>query len=368
MAKDTSRSTWGSKRKRGKASWELRFTVGGQPKTETFHGTEKAADRRLAELRIQYEGKEAETTLNTFWKTIYLPEAQDRLALKTWTEYERYYDREIYPVFGEMFLGDITARQLQKWLEPMTNGKAKHAKQVISAILSRAMALDYVEDNVAQRRFILPKTKADTGQRSKDTFSGEEMKEILEEIRGEIFEAMYILAAGGGAIRGEAAAPMVRPNEIAFSGNYAIVEMKRSIQRVRGKVEIVEHVKNEYREDPLIVLPPFSLRLEEIVFEARNRGDIWLTDDGFGYPQCPERMVKAYERWFQRSGHKYVPFSNLRNSFSRWLHSMEIEDSTISKLMRHSNLNTDYKHYNRITPNEKIAILDDAMGNYGQSS
>ena len=353
------RSTWGSKRQRGKNSWQLRWPNDGH---ETFHGTSKEADRRLAELRILYEGAPPDITLHQFWSAYYAPEAKDHLAESTWTEYERRYERDLREVWGDIPLRKITARPIQQWLSTMTYGSAKKNKALLSAILSRAFALEMVDDNPAQRRgFILPKKdKSTPSRRTKRVYTLEELNEIFKACKGEHWEAYFIMAAFGGGQRAEVAG--VKPEEVELVDDYAVVPICRGVHRLNGEVVVSDHVKNEYRAANLIVRPPYSSRLDRLALEAMRRGDTWLTDDGFGNPDCPERVVKQYERWFQQQPFRYIPFGNLRNAFSTSLHAMGLEDSTVSKLMRHSTLQTDYANYNRLSANELIDLMD----NYGQ--
>lgn len=353
-------STWGSKRKRGENSWELSYPLpNGKRGYQSFRGTAKEADRELANLRVKYEGAQPDITLDQFWNEYYSKEAENRLAKTTWDGYKNVYPREIQPVFGDTPLKDISAREIQTWLSGMTHGKAVTAKRLLSAMLSRAFTLELVDDNVAQRRFILPKEMMEQNT-TKETYTIEELDEIFNACRGEQWEAYFIMAAFGGAMRSEAGG--VLASEVDLLDDYAIVPISRGVHVIKGEVVVQDHTKNEFRKDNLIIRPPYSLRLYKLSIEAMKRGDKWLTDNGAGYPSSPALIVKKYERWFQRQPVRYIPFRNLRNTFSTTLHAMGLEDSTISKLMRHANLTTDYNHYNRISPKDLTSLI----GSYRQ--
>lgn len=359
----SSRSTWGSKRKRGNNSWELRYPVSGKVKRETFHGSAKDADRRLSELRIRHEGLQADMTLSQFWDNTFHDEIKQRLAESTVNGYEKVYRVDISPKFGDELLRDISARKIQSWLTPMTAGKARHAKAVLSAMLSRAFALELIDDNPAQRRFVMPTGKA-KGQRSKDVFTLDEMMKVFEESKGEIWEAAFILAAFGGASREEAVSPML--DEIMFLDDWGIIPISRGVQRLYGEVKINPRPKNRFRERDLIIPPPPSLRLKEIVKAGKERGDKWLTDDGTGYPLCPNMVADTYKRWFQYRELRYVPFGNLRNSYGTVMEGLGIDGMMVSMMLGQSQPSTYYRHYFRPSTEDKIDIIKKVMGNYGQ--
>lgn len=357
MPKDTI-STWGSKRKRGNDYWELRYRVNGERKSEGFHGTAKEADRRLAELRIKYERATEDLTLSQFWNAYYAPEMETRLAASTIPSYQQLWHNDIEPEFGDTLLPDISSRAIQRWLDPMTRGKAKHAKAVLSAILSRAFALDLITDNPAQRRYVMPKTQA-KGQRSKEVMDITQLVAVFNAAHGESWEAAYILSAFGGASREEALSPKV--DEIGRVGDYAVIPITRGVQRLNRRVQILEWTKNEHRCRDLVIPAPYSLRLFELVDAARERGDTWLTDDGTGMPLCPNLTADRYKKWFIGKPYKFVPFGNLRNSYGTVMQALGVDGMMVSKLMGHAQPSTYYKHYFRPSTADKLKAVDDAI-------
>lgn len=361
MSKKEERSTWGSKRKRGENSWELRYPLPhGAPGRETFHGTAREADRRLAELRIQYEGANSNITLDQFWRTFYLPEILDNLAPSTIDGYKRVYAHDVEPVFGDYILTDITARNIQDWLLSMPKATAKHAKAVLSSILSRAFVLDFVEDNVAQRRYRYPQEAK--RERSAASYTQVEMDEIYHAARGEIWEPAYILAAFGGASREESMSPLL--DEISWDGDYAVIPIVRGIQRINGEIIIHDKPKNKYRAREIIIAPPYSRRLREIVNDYRSRGYLWLMDDGFGNVLCPNNVANgSYKRWFIGKPYRYVPFGNLRKSYAAAMNAKGVDGMVISNMLGHNQLSTTYAHYDQLQRDQKIGLLGKLMGN-----
>lgn len=362
-SKTTPRSTWGSMREKSHGCWELRYRVGGIQRSETFRGTRKEADRRLAELRLQHDGPDtAIMTLAQFWESIYHKEISENLAPSTVAGYENEWSKKIAPAFGDEIIGDIRPRAIQKWLDGMTFGSAKHAKALLSSMLSRAFALELVDDNVAQRRYMMPKAKKEGRQRTSDVYDEFELESIFMACRGEEWEAAFILSAFGGASRSEAMSPKL--SEVEFfnvDGElFATVPIVRSVQRIKGEVSVTEKTKNEHRKRTLVIPSPYALRLRSLVSEKASAGDVWLTDDGFGNPMCPNNMATYFKRWFIGKPMRYIPFSNLRNSYGTIMHARGVDLSMVAKLMGHSQPTTTYKHYDRPNVEQLVGAVRNA--------
>lgn len=365
------RSSWGSKRQRSKNVWELRYTVAGEPKSETYRGTAKGADRRLGELRLRYEGATADsrTTVGAFFRGVFVPECEARVAAppesdtepmakSTLRGYVRHYESSIGPTWDDVALEDVRARAVQAWLSGMTYGAARQARATFRTVLNRAVDLEYIEAHPLNRRYILPSARSPR-RRSGEVYGPDELQAIFEECEGEFWEPFFILAAFGGAQRAEAVGVFATEVEWVENelGLWAVCPINRGVHLLDGEVVVEERAKNDYRAQPVVVPPPYSLRLRAAVDEALAEGREWLVDDGFGGPLDPEAVTRAYKSWLGRSTHRYVPFGNLRNSYSTMLHREGYEDSLVAKLMRHANLTTDYAHYNRLDAAGKIEAL-----------
>lgn len=287
------------------------------------------------------------------------------MAPSTIDGYKRVYAHDVAPLFGNTPLKEISARKIQEWLLSMPKATAKHAKAVLSSILSRAFAIDLVDDNVAQRRYRYPQqAKRD---RSAATYTQIEMDEIFRSCHGEIWEPAFILSAFGGASREEAMSP--RLDEITWEGPYAVIPIVRGIQRINRQIVIHEKPKNKYREREIIIAPPYSLRLREIVNEYRSFGYTWLMDDGFGNVLCPNNIANgSYKRWFINKPYRYIPFGNLRKSYAAAMNAKGVDGMAISNMLGHNQLSTTYAHYDQLKRDQKIQILNNLMGNYGQSA
>lgn len=352
------RSTWGSIRTRGKNYHEIRYTVDGEQCSEYFHGTKKEAERRKAELRLEYEDcAGARLKVDAFWRKTYWPECRS-LAPTTRDEYERVYLRDIKPRWGKLAMRSIAASDVQEWLSGMTYGKARAARAVMRAMFNRAEDLERIDRNVMRRKYKMPKERA-PGGRSDAVFTAEELDQVFEACRGELWEPAFILAGFASAAREEAMSPLLEEFEfpVIDGEEYAVVPVRRGVQRLKGEVVVLEYTKTEDRERSLVTWPPYSTRLHEIVDERIEAGDTWLMDDGFGWPMCPNNMATAYKRWFLGKPFGYAPFSNLRNGFATMMHAKGIDMYMVEKMMGHSQPMTTYRHYDRPGVEEFVQVI-----------
>lgn len=365
------RSTWGSVREIRPGYWEIRYPATADDGTryqesECLRGKKKDAERRKAELRLENEDRDGpDIKVSTFWKTTYWPECQ-ALAESTRTEYERVYSKSIKPQWGGRSMRSIKAVEVQLWLDGMTYGKARSVRAVMRAMFNRASDLELIDRNVMAKRYRLPEARA-KGGRTKEVYTADDLDRIFADCEGEVWEPAYILAAFGGASREEAMSPML--DEVRFAEyeagegvveEYAVVPIARGVQRLGGEVKVIGKTKNEFRERSLVVPPPYSARLRELVAEKRAAGDSWLMDDGFGWPIDPDVMATGYKRWFLRKPYRYIPFSNLRNSYNTMMHAKGIDLWMVSKLMGHSKPDTSYTYYDRPGVEELIQVVSRA--------
>lgn len=365
------RSTWGSIREKSKGVWEIRYPKTPDPDTGnrrqgsvTLRGTRRQAEQRLAELRVENEGIGEEMTLDQFWRLRYWPSC-DELALSTKAGYEGTYNHSIKPVFGDTELRSIGPKSIQKWLDGMTYGAARNSRAVLRAILSHAETQELVDSNAAMRRFKLPKRKPENMARkvNSDVYSKDELDEVFDQCTGEVFEAPFILAAFGGARREEACGVIAAEVEFETDGDlglFALVPILRGVQHLRGKVEIVG-TKTEGSKRWLVIPPPYAGRLKELCEETEGAGETWLIEDGFGNLMSPNTMAMAYKRWFLGKPYRYVPFSNLRNSYATVMHSLGIDLAMVQKLMGHTQLATTFHHYDQPGRDEFMRVVSQAM-------
>ena len=356
------RSTWGSIRQKDRGVWEVRYPLPRDPSTgkrrqgsKTVRGTRKAAEQLLAELRAEH-GADGDSvgpcmTVRRCWTRHYRPYIGD-LSPSTVKGYESAYASHIEPTFGCRIMEDIGPAEVQRWLDEMSYGAAKKSFAVMRALFNFAADQELLVRNVMDRRFKLPRRSSAARMVCEDIHDLGTLKAVLADCRGEVWEPGFIFSAFGGLRRSEACG--VQRPDVEFAEGYAIVRVRRGVQCIDGVVRETS-VKTEASELMAIIPRPFSDRLLELV---RSRpGELWMLDDGFGNPLNPDTLAKAYQRWFQQSAHRYIPWKNLRNSYATMLHEAGVELGMIAKLLGHSTPVTTFKHYDKPSAEALAAIV-----------
>ncbi len=356
------RSTWGSVRQRSKGVWEVRYHANGKRRSKVVRGTKRDAERVLADLRVKHEGMGTNgcPTVKQFWEHTYHEEISSLLSPTTVSGYEQKYRHDIEPEFGDDIMSEVRPRRIQEWLSTMPPATARHAKAVFSAMFSRAFALELIDDNPVQRRYVMPKGNA-ARKRDDETFSEEELRGIAERCQGEPWEAPFIVSAFGCTSRHEAMG--VRAEDVTDIEGYAVIDLKRGVHRVDSDVVVRDELKNEFRPRPAVVPPPYSRRLFELASQAQAEADAngwpeaWLCGNGFGGVMCPNTMAQAFRRWFCDQPLVYHPFGNLRNSCATIRLTKGIDGSMVAKMLGNEERGTSERHYERPKAREFIEAL-----------
>jgi integrase len=216
--------TGGHIRSRSEGSWELRYSLGTDPRTgrrkiatATFRGARKDAERELRRLmRLVDTGEHAtdpsRMTLGQ-WLATWLDTIRQEVSPKTHERYSELVDGFLVPTLGIVRLAKLTPTDIQEvmtgWagagrrdgkpggLAPQTR---RHIHRVLSTALNRAIEQQLLARNPAaalSRR--LPRVEKGELQ----TLSAEQARRLLDAMRPNRIYWAVLLALATGARRGE---------------------------------------------------------------------------------------------------------------------------------------------------------------------
>lgn len=350
--------TWGNITKQRNGVYRLRYPLTDDPITgerrtasETFYGTKKEAEDRLAELRLKFARKKdvsRNITVEVFWERYYHPYIKKNLAPSTVQGYESAYKCHIKPMWGKKAMEEIPVADVKEWLSNLTYGAAKKQLSTMRAMFNYAEDEELIKRNVMDRRFRLP-NKNTARKSNNEKYNKEILDLIFNDIKGEYWEAGFITSAFGGLRREESFG--VKKDEIIFCDDYAMVPVVRTVQRIKGQLivsdEIEEGPETKTPESKrwAVIINPYAKRLEEILSDPEHKNDIWMLDDGFGRPIDPERAAASYKRWFMYHPYVYIPWKNLRKSYGTMLQVHHVPIEATAKILGHTNINTTYTYY-----------------------
>ena len=214
---------------RADGRWMGRF-VGLDGRRRTIYGKTRAevAKRLRAEQKSKEDGSRIHPGRLSVERYLHswLTSVEASLQPTTFRRYQGLMERQANPEIGRVQLKQLAPSHLQNlyqtWiargLSPTTVG---HLHTVLHAALGQAVRWNHVPRNVAE---LVNKPRA--ARREMKTFSADQGRRFLEAIRGDRFEALYVLALNTGLRQGELLALRWRD-----------VQWERRVLQVRGTLQ-----------------------------------------------------------------------------------------------------------------------------------
>lgn len=371
MPRKRKRSSWGCVEPVRNGVWRIRYwrdTPRGRRRvSETFSGTRREANGRLAELRLQsgddYGG---DPTVGELWDSLYRPYAEalveaDRMKPATLRAYESLWNRHVSPRWAEIPCSQVTPGDVQTWLLGMKGPTASTAKAVLSNVLDRAVASRIVPSNAASDcRFVAP---SESAGRDKTVWTLEQVRAVGSALRGDPMEAAFLLQAHGGLRVGEAFAVTVSDvTEASTRPRVAAVRVdKTSAMDAAGTVG---PTKTRKGRTAYLVGEPAD-RLLELRDEAAAEGRELLSED-FGRPYTRFSARRVWDTAELPAGVPRIPMRNLRNSYETYMHwELGVPIGTTSKLLGHASTATTERHYDRPSSDAILCTLLEVYNSVG---
>lgn len=352
MPRRNRRRAWGSidsviPNKKYVLRWMENTPDGRRRRCETFYGTYREADLRLAQIRIERAADKPVPTIGEAYKTWYLPSAEARrdagnLASTSFKQYTRIWASVIAPRWSDIPLDSVRPIDVQNWLSEQT-----HSNAVVSLTLLRQIAAFAERYEVADNKFAKPYVMPEkTKKRRRGVLTLEDANKMLKKLHGARCEAAFILSCFGSCRTGESLG--TRVDEIGsfeVGGlTFATVPIVRMME-LKGDFP-VERLKTPESNRVVCVPPPYSARLLEISEERKRAHIDWFAARRDGMPLKHSALREA---WIKESGDP-IPFQNLRNSW-RTFAQLEwgVSADTLELLMGHKLPGTTGAHYMRPT-------------------
>ena len=262
-------------RQRGKESWELKFDAGRDPMTGkrhtqfvTFRGTRKEARLKLAELiasvgQGSYVNQSSLTVCEHVRARIEQWQALGKITFKTAERYRELLDNQIAPHIGKASLQKLRPADIERWHATLKKRGRKdggelgartirHAHRLLSKALKEAMRHDLVLRNAAAAE---PPPQVDAEEVI--VLDGEQIKSLLERLRGRAMYPRVITALFTGVRRGELLA--LRWHDVDLDGKEPTLRVREAIEETKAGLRFkTPKTENSVRE----------ISLPDIVVEA----------------------------------------------------------------------------------------------------
>lgn len=365
------RSSWGSNSPaRRKGYRVLRYWAdthdgtGYRRHCETYRGSKRDGDRRLAEIRVLHADDRPVPTLGQAYDLWFMPDMRRRLdeylrdprpgkrgeLMKpgTFKQAESTWRNHVGPALSGVPVGDIRYADVQDLLDGKTEQTAQRCKSMIRGILRMCVLNGAVESNVCDNSFRMPSRSE---KRDDGIWTLEELDEALwPAVWGRPCEPAFIMCAFASCRTGEAMSPMISEIERVEVGGVvmASVPILRQVSN-GGVVSASGDLKNRWSPRPVVVPPPWSERVLQLRDEGAARGEVWLSDNGFGDPLNQNRMRYDFDRALDAAGIPRRQFRALRRSWRSWIATMGISPEILEKMMGHVGDGTTGRHYLKVT-------------------
>lgn len=198
-------------------------------------------------------------------------------------------------------------------------------------------------------------------KRNKVLIEVQDIKPLMDEMRGMKYEPIVLCLIGGGLRPEEADALTwgdIEPLEM--NGKvYALVSVTKTIVLVKGGTELKDGTKTASSTRFVVIGEPFASRLLKL---KGNTSD-FICQGPNGKPSSPMTITHNWKYWCERRGIPYVSQENMRSSWATMQGEAGSPDSLVSMGMGHTDGTTKGKNYQQATL-RGLALIADNLADY----
>lgn len=250
------------------------------------------------------------------------------------------------PAIGHLRLVDLNPlhveRMLSRLAPTMSPKSLRNVHAVLRRALNQAVRAGIVGRNVASREYVDTPRVPD---REPDAFSADAVRRLLDAVRGDRLEALYVTAVGTGLRSGE-----------LLGLAWEDIDLERGQLTVRQ--ELVRRDGRYFRDEPKTPGSRRTVPLSPAVVAALRAHRERVIADGFvptatgpvfvnrsGGPINGSWLTHHAQALYVRAGIRRLDFKALRATFGSRLYEAGVPDMEIARLMGHTRTHTTRRHY-----------------------
>jgi integrase len=288
--------------------------------------------------------------------------AKPKLRPSTIKSYESYIRLHIVPALGDTTLGDLTAQDVQRFLNGCTKSglsprTVQYIRAILRAALGQALRWGYVERNVAT-------LASPPRQKPKQivTLSADEAWQLMDATRDDRLGLLFATALYTGMRQGELLG-LRWPDVDLDAGT---LRVRQAVQKIDGTWQFVEPKSVNGRRTLPLCQPAIEVlrRQKDSVRAMREHADMAWQEWGLVFPSAlgtpldSSNVTHHLQRQLDAAGLPRVTFHALRHTCGSLLHQEGVPARTIMEILGHSQITLTLGTYCHATG----AMFDEAAG------
>ena len=365
----------GSINKRADGRYQACYTADG--KRHFLYGKTRAevAKKLAATLRDRDKGlpvglNERQTT--QLYLTSWLDMMRPTLRPQTWKRYHDLLMLHVAPTLGNVPITKLTAQHIQrlyaiKLAEGLSPTTVHHLGTVLHGALAKAERLGVVARNVAEL--------VDTpriAHHDMQVLDAGQVRTLLEAVRGDRLEALYVLAITTGMRQGELLALRWRDVDLTSQS----LQVRATLHRTKehGYVLAAPKTKQSQRRIKLSNTAVEALHAHRVRQHAERLalGPAWddtldlVFRNTVGKPQDVMNLLHYhFYPLLKRAGLPRIRFHDLRHTAATLLLGRGINPKIVSEMLGHASISITLDTYSHVLPDmqdQAAAAMDAALG------
>ena len=369
MAKKNGNGEGGISRHKKSGLYMARYTVQTPtgPNRKTLYGkTRREVDERLTKAKANRDDGlvfDADNlTLGNYLDRWINDSVRDTVRQRTWERYEQIVRVHIKPALGRVKLKNITpthARALYR--EKLDTGLAPRTVNYIHTTLSKALK-DAVADGLITRNPASSVKAPRPKKKEISPLSSEQAKAFLEAVRGNRFEAAFVVALHCGLREGEILG--LKWSDVALDAG--TLQVRRTLSEALAGRRFEPPKNGKGRNVKLTARAVEALRnhLTRQIEEIESLGDRYR-DQGLVFPSqvgtpmnAKNLTARSFKPLLKRAKLPNIRFHDLRHTFATLMLQNGEHPKVVQEMLGHATIAITMDTYSHVLPNMQRDAVD----------